>query len=190
LTRTSTMSPWVAITTLSNTSTMGRIIAKGRVVEGTRIISYHVQQCIAEKYGQWLAYKRMVCFAIGIAWSLVDIPGCSFLHSIWVRGLEACLPYRAFAWIQDEFFGCLSIPMHRRGFLKAVFRIILMECVEHHFEEWSGESNGAGALIPNLRCDEACILAATHDNRALPQTTSLDHISGICIFRSGKTKLV
>jgi len=32
-----------------------------------------------------------------------------------------------------------------------------MECVEHHFEEWPGESNGAGALIPNLRCDEDCI---------------------------------
>ena len=51
LTRTSTMSPWVAITTLSNTSIMGRIIAKGRVAEGTRIISDHVQQCIAEKDG-------------------------------------------------------------------------------------------------------------------------------------------
>jgi hypothetical protein len=51
-------------------------------------------------------------FAFGIAWSLVDIPGCSFLHSIWVRVLEASLPYRAFAWTEDEFFGCLSIHMH------------------------------------------------------------------------------
>jgi hypothetical protein len=43
------MSPWVAITTLSNTSIMGRITAKGKAAEGTRIISDHVQQCIAEK---------------------------------------------------------------------------------------------------------------------------------------------
>lgn len=51
LTRTSTMNPWVATTTLSNTLTMGRIIAKGRVAEGTMIISDRVQQCNAEKDG-------------------------------------------------------------------------------------------------------------------------------------------
>jgi hypothetical protein len=38
--------------TLSSTSIMGRIIAKGKVAEGTRIISDHVQRCLAEKYGQ------------------------------------------------------------------------------------------------------------------------------------------
>ena len=85
----------------------------------------------------------------------MDIPGCSFLHSIWVPGLEASLPYRAFAWIQDEFFGCLSIHIYHRDFVKAVCRIILMECVEHQYKEWPGESNGAGALVPNLPCDEA-----------------------------------
>lgn len=50
LTRTSTMSPWVEITTLSNTSIMGRITAKGRAAEGTTIISDDVQQCIAGNY--------------------------------------------------------------------------------------------------------------------------------------------
>jgi hypothetical protein len=45
------MSPWVAIMTLSNTSIMGRITAKGRAAEGTRTISDDIQQCIAENYG-------------------------------------------------------------------------------------------------------------------------------------------
>jgi hypothetical protein len=66
------MSPWVAITTLSNTSIMGRIIAKGRVVEGTRIISDHVQQCIAEKYGQMAGVQTdgLLCY-----WNSVEFGG-------------------------------------------------------------------------------------------------------------------
>lgn len=54
------------------------------------------------------------------------------------------------------------------GFAKAVCRIILMEGVKRQYKALLGESDGAGALVPNLPCDEAA------SNRQL---------CSICIFQ-------